>query len=63
MLHGLFDFALLSGSAVLLDQQGYVGGAFAPILVYPVLAIVLFVKRRDIEPRDPPRDDRTVSPV
>lgn len=61
VLHGLFDFALLSGSAVLLDQQGYVG-AFAPILVYPVLAIVLFVKRRDIEPRDP-RDDRTVSPV
>ncbi|CAM3178656.1 CPBP family intramembrane glutamic endopeptidase [Prescottella defluvii] len=48
-LHGLFDFALLSGTAVLLDQGSYVG-VFAPILVYPVLAIVLLVKRRSIEP-------------
>ncbi|NMM82846.1 hypothetical protein B2J88_00420 [Rhodococcus sp. SRB_17] len=52
VLHGLFDFALLSGSAILLDQQGYVG-AFAPILAYPILAIILLVKRRDIEPSQP----------
>ncbi|MEU0540395.1 CPBP family intramembrane glutamic endopeptidase [Nocardia sp. NPDC005978] len=48
VIHGLFDFALLSGSAVVADQQSYVG-TLLPVLVYPVLAIVLFVKRRDIE--------------
>ncbi|MFF0815090.1 type II CAAX prenyl endopeptidase Rce1 family protein [Rhodococcus sp. NPDC003318] len=52
VLHGLFDFTLLSGSAILLDQGAYLG-VFAPILVYPVLAVVLLVKRRDIEPRHP----------
>ncbi|PTR24759.1 hypothetical protein C8K36_10715 [Rhodococcus sp. OK519] len=49
VLHGLFDFALLSGSAILLDQQGYVG-SFAPILAYVILGAVLLVKRRDVEP-------------
>ncbi|MCJ0903037.1 CPBP family intramembrane glutamic endopeptidase [Rhodococcus sp. ARC_M6] len=55
VLHGLFDFALLSGSAILLDQQSYVG-AIAPILVYPILAIILLVKRRAIEPSQPADD-------
>lgn len=49
IIHGLFDFSLLSGSAVLADQQGYVG-TLLPVLVYPVLAIILLVKRHDIEP-------------
>ncbi|MGW4480390.1 CPBP family intramembrane glutamic endopeptidase [Rhodococcus triatomae] len=47
--HGLFDFSLISGSAILLDQQGY-AGTFAPLLAYPILAIVLLVRRRSIEP-------------
>jgi membrane protease YdiL (CAAX protease family) len=49
ILHGLFDFALLSSTAIVLDQAVY-AGAFAPILVYPILAIILLVKRHDIEP-------------
>ncbi|TSD50242.1 CPBP family intramembrane metalloprotease [Rhodococcus sp. KBS0724] len=52
VLHGLFDFALLSGTAILLDQQSYVG-VFAPILAYPIIAIVLIVKRHKIEPPQP----------
>lgn len=51
VLHGLFDFSLLSGSAILVDQQAY-AGTLLPVLVYPVLAIILFVKRRDIEPAE-----------
>ncbi|WP_405497525.1 CPBP family intramembrane glutamic endopeptidase [Nocardia sp. NBC_00511] len=51
ILHGLFDFSLLSGSAILVDQQAY-AGTLLPVLVYPVLAIILFVKRRDIEPAE-----------
>ena len=49
ILHGLFDFALISGSVILLDQTSYVG-AIAPILAYPIIAIVLLVKRHKIEP-------------
>ncbi|MEU4315486.1 CPBP family intramembrane glutamic endopeptidase [Nocardia sp. NPDC024068] len=48
-IHGLFDFSLLSGTAILVEQKSYVG-TLLPILVYPVLAIILFVKRHDIEP-------------
>ena len=50
VIHGLFDFSLLSGSAVLVNQDTYVG-ALAPIAVYPVLAIVLLIGRHRIEPR------------
>lgn len=60
VLHGLFDFALLSGSAILLDQASY-PGLLAPILVYPVLAIILVIKRRDIEPRHPTADNQAAS--
>jgi len=49
VLHGLFDFSILSGSAILADQGGYIG-SLAPIAVYPVLALILFVRRRRIEP-------------
>ncbi|WP_280182445.1 CPBP family intramembrane glutamic endopeptidase [Nocardia cyriacigeorgica] len=49
VLHGLFDFALLSGTAVLTDQAAY-PGTLAPILAYPILAVILLVKRRRIEP-------------
>ncbi|MFD6397417.1 CPBP family intramembrane glutamic endopeptidase [Nocardia sp. NPDC060249] len=49
VLHGLFDFTLLTGTAILIDQTFYLG-ALLPILLYPVLAIVLLVKRRSIEP-------------
>jgi hypothetical protein len=45
VLHGLFDFALLSGS---LASTAYVG-TFAPILAYPVLAVLLLVRRNAIE--------------
>lgn len=47
--HGLFDFTLLSGTAVLADQTFY-PGTLLPILLYPVLAIVLLVRRKHIEP-------------
>jgi uncharacterized protein len=49
--HGLFDFSLISGTVILLDQEGYLG-SFAPLLAYPILAIILLVKRRSIETAD-----------
>jgi len=60
VLHGLFDFALLSSTSILLDQTFYVG-ALAPILAYPVLAVVLLVKRRSIEPSRTAGDDSVAS--
>lgn len=49
VMHGLFDFALLSGTVILLDQTSY-AGSLAPLLAYPVIAIVLLVRRHHIEP-------------
>ncbi|MEV0332509.1 hypothetical protein [Nocardia sp. NPDC050717] len=49
VLHGLFDFTLLTGTAILAEQTVY-PGTLLPILLYPVLAIILLVKRRGIEP-------------
>ncbi|SDU84240.1 CPBP family intramembrane glutamic endopeptidase [Jiangella alkaliphila] len=49
VLHGLFDFALLSGTAILVDQEAY-PGSLAAIAAYVVLAVLLLVRRRRIEP-------------
>ena len=51
VLHGLFDFSILTGTAILVDQQGYVGSVFA-ILAYVVIAIVVIARRRHIEPAE-----------
>jgi uncharacterized protein len=50
--HGLFDFALLSATAIAVDADPGPGVA-APILAYPLVAIVLLVRRRRIEPEGP----------
>ena len=52
VLHGLFDFSLLTGTVVLVDQEPYVGSA-AAILAYLVVAAVLVVRRHRIELTDP----------
>ncbi|WP_433593775.1 CPBP family glutamic-type intramembrane protease [Nocardia sp. CA-145437] len=49
VLHGLFDFSLLTGTAITAGQTFY-PGTMLPILLYPVLAIILLVKRHKIEP-------------
>ncbi|QLY29176.1 CPBP family intramembrane metalloprotease [Nocardia huaxiensis] len=49
IIHGLFDFTLLTGTAILVDQTFY-PGTLLPILVYPVLAILLLLNRHRIEP-------------
>ncbi|MFE5285173.1 hypothetical protein ACFRAQ_09420 [Nocardia sp. NPDC056611] len=49
VLHGLFDFSLLTGAAITAGQTFY-PGTMLPILLYPVLAIILLVKRHKIEP-------------
>ncbi|TQN48496.1 hypothetical protein FHX52_1633 [Humibacillus xanthopallidus] len=53
VLHGLFDFSLLTGTAILANQGSY-PGTLAPILVYIVLAVLLLVRRRKIEPAGDP---------
>ena len=47
VLHGLFDFSILSGTVV--DDPAYAGGV-AAILAYPIVAIILLVRRHRIEP-------------
>lgn len=53
VLHGLFDFSLLSGTAIIVDQGGYVG-SLAGILAYPLIAAVLIVGRKRLEPDPEP---------
>jgi hypothetical protein len=48
VIHGLVDFSILSGTAIIVDQRAYVG-ALAAILVYLVLAVLLLVRRHHIE--------------
>ena len=49
VLHGMFDFSILTGTAIFIDQQGYAGSLFA-ILAYVVIAIVVIARRKHIEP-------------
>lgn len=51
VLHGMFDFSLLSGAIV--KGQTYAGSA-AAILAYVVLAVVLLARRHRIEPTTEP---------
>lgn len=53
VLHGLFDFTLITGTMILAEQTFYLG-TLLPILVYPVLAIILLVRRHRIEPAPAP---------
>lgn len=54
VVHGLFDFSILTGTVILVDQDPYVGSAFA-MLAYVVVAVVLLVRRHSIElPRKDP---------
>jgi hypothetical protein len=49
VLHGMFDFSLLSGTAIVVDQEAY-PGALAGILAYVIIAIVVIVGRKRLEP-------------
>ncbi|MCX2753691.1 MULTISPECIES: hypothetical protein [unclassified Gordonia (in: high G+C Gram-positive bacteria)] len=62
VIHGLFDFTIITGTVILVDQTAYVG-AFAPILVYVVLGIVLFLARHHIEPVDTSATTPTAPPA
>lgn len=53
VVHGFFDFAILTGTAVLVDQQAY-AGAGAAILAYLVCGALVLVRRRHIEPAAAP---------
>ena len=48
VIHGLFDFSIITGTAILVDQEQYVG-SIAAILTYFVISIILIVRRRKIE--------------
>ena len=48
ILHGLFDFSILTGTVILVDQDPYVGSA-AAIAAYIVIAAILILRRRHIE--------------
>ncbi len=49
VIHGLFDFSLLTGTVVLVDQDPYIGSV-AAILAYLVCAVLVLVRRHKIEP-------------
>ena len=55
VLHGFFDFGLLTGTAILVDQSAYVG-SLAAILAYVAIAAALIVRRGRIEPSVPVND-------
>lgn len=48
ILHGLFDFSLLTSTVILVNQGAY-PGALAAIVAYILIAIVLITRRKKIE--------------
>lgn len=48
ILHGLFDFSLLTGTVILANQKAYVG-SIAAILAYVSIAIILIIRRKKLE--------------
>ncbi|MEV0335584.1 CPBP family intramembrane glutamic endopeptidase [Nocardia sp. NPDC050717] len=59
VLHGLFDFSILSGTAIVVDQAGY-PGVVAAILAYVVIAGLVVVRRGRIEPTAGPIQEEQV---
>ena len=49
VIHGLFDFSILTGTAIVINQGAYIGSG-AAIAAYLVVGIVLIVRRHHIEP-------------
>lgn len=49
VVHGLFDFSIITGTAILVDQGAY-AGTVAAILAYLVCGVLLLIRRRHIEP-------------
>jgi len=49
IIHGLFDFSILSATAIVVDQGGYLGSG-AAIVAYVVTGVLLVVRRKQIEP-------------
>ncbi|NHC13130.1 CPBP family intramembrane glutamic endopeptidase [Motilibacter deserti] len=49
VIHGLFDFSILTGTVILVDQEAYVG-ALAAILAYLACAVLVLARRRSIDP-------------
>jgi membrane protease YdiL (CAAX protease family) len=47
VVHGMFDFSILSGAVV--EGSTYVG-SLAAIVAYPLVAVILLARRRHIEP-------------
>ncbi len=55
VIHGLFDFSIITGTMIVIDQDPYAGSA-AAIAAYLVVGVLLIVRRRRIElpgPRTP----------
>jgi hypothetical protein len=48
VIHGLFDFSIVSGTAIIVHQRAY-AGSVAAIGVYIILIVVLLVRRHRIE--------------
>lgn len=56
VLHGMFDFSILSGTVILVDQDAYLGTGLA-VVAYVVIGIVVVARRKAIEPE---ADERRV---
>ena len=51
ILHGLFDFSLLTGTVIVVNQDPYLGSG-AAILAYLIVGSILLARRHHIEPAD-----------
>ena len=52
VIHGLFDFSIITGTMIVIDQEPYAGSA-AAIAAYLIVGVLLIVRRHRIEPASP----------
>ena len=52
VIHGLFDFSLISGTVILVDQEDYFLGALAGLGAYVLSIAVIVVRRNRVNPVD-----------
>jgi hypothetical protein len=49
VIHGLFDFSIITGTGIVIDQTAYIGSA-AAIAAYLIVGTLLVLRRHRIEP-------------
>jgi len=61
VLHGMFDFTLLTGTTIIAEGESAYPGALLGVLVYLICEVILLVRRHSIEFQPSPPQPATAT--